>query len=130
MRQPALLRSLLPVFLIAPVLLLAACKSDQEKVVDFMAQGEEYVEEGKDKEAVIEYRNVLKIEPNNAVAHFALAKAYLRLGSLKDGYWELRESVRLRLRQTHKFRRRGHTHLFYDRARADESHEDLEQLLG
>ena len=74
---------------------LAACKSDSEKVADFLALGDGYAEEGQDREAVIEYRNVLQIAPNEAAAHWGLAQAYLRLGRLKDGYWELRESVRL-----------------------------------
>lgn len=72
-----------------------ACQSDPEKVAGFISVGDEYVEAGQDREAVIEYRNVLKIDPNHGGAHYGLAQAYLRLGRLKDGYWELRETVRL-----------------------------------
>lgn len=95
MRLSVVRQTCLLAFVILAVFSLAACKSDQEKVADFMAQGSELVEEEQDKEAVIAYRNVLKIDPNHSAAHFALARAYLRLGRLKDGYWELRESVRL-----------------------------------
>jgi Tfp pilus assembly protein PilF len=72
-----------------------ACQSDPEKVAGFMSVGDEYVEAEQDREAVIEYRNALKIDPNHGGAHYGLAQAYLRLGRLKDGYWELRETVRL-----------------------------------
>ncbi len=83
------------VLLAAIGLVLAACKSDTEKVADFLELGDEYAEQGQDREAVIEYRIVLQVAPNDPAAHWGLAQAYLRLGRLKDGYWELRESVRL-----------------------------------
>ena len=73
----------------------AACKSDDEKLADFMAGGDAAVEAEKYDEAVIEYRNVLQIDPNNAEAHYALARAYTALQQLKEAYWELHESVRL-----------------------------------
>jgi tetratricopeptide (TPR) repeat protein len=83
--------------LLAPVLalLLLACQSEEEKVASFLENGAAYVEAGSLNEAVIEYRNVLQIDPNNAEAHYALAKAYLELKRGKDAYWELSETVRL-----------------------------------
>jgi len=83
-----LLVALLAVFAIA-------CKSDEDKVGAFKAQAEAYAEEGMLKEAVIEYRNVLQIDPNDADAHRGLAAAYIQLGSVNDAYWELAEAIRL-----------------------------------
>ncbi len=75
--------------------LLIGCQSKEEKIATFMANGGVYVEAGSLKEAVIEYRNVLQLDPNNATAHHALAKAYLELKRGKEAYWELQETVRL-----------------------------------
>ena len=77
------------------LVVLVSCKSEEEQVADFLARGREHVEAKQDKEAVIEFRNVIKVDPNNAEGHYALAEAYLRQGQLKQGYWELRETVRL-----------------------------------
>lgn len=76
-------------------LFLAACESDEEKLAAFYSQGEAYAEEKKFQEAVIEYKNVLKIDPNHADAHYELAKAYMNLGRARDAYWEMSETVRL-----------------------------------
>ncbi len=79
-------------------LLLAAavaCQSDQAKIAEHMARGDEYAEQKKQAEAVIEYKSVLQLDPNHAPAHYALAKAYLRNNLAREGYWELRETVRL-----------------------------------
>ena len=75
--------------------LLLACQSDEEKIAVFLENGEAYVEEGALNEAVIEYRNVLQLDPNLAAAHYALAKAYLELKRGSEAYWEFSEAVRL-----------------------------------
>jgi tetratricopeptide (TPR) repeat protein len=53
------------------------------------------VKEKQYNEAIIEYKNVLQIDPNHAPAHYGLAKAYLQSNKLREGYWELRETARL-----------------------------------
>ena len=84
---------------IASVLLFAAlflgCQSDEEKLAEFFAKAQQYDEEEKYQEAVIEFKNVLKINPSHSEAHYALAKVYLKLGRARDAYWEMSETVRL-----------------------------------
>ncbi len=75
--------------------LVVACKTDKQKIEAFKEQAEAYVEEEKFREAVIEYRNVLQIDPNDVDAHRGLAKTYLQLGSVNDAYWEFSETIRL-----------------------------------
>ena len=74
---------------------LSGCSSDEEKRADFMKRGDEYLEAGQLEEAIIEYKNVLQIDPNAVKAHRKLADAYLNSERLKEGYWELSETVRL-----------------------------------
>jgi tetratricopeptide (TPR) repeat protein len=77
------------------LVLLAGCRSNEQLVAEHLKRGDEYQNDKKFAEAVIEYRNVLKIDPNQAAAHYALAKTLLQSGHAKEGFWELRETVRL-----------------------------------
>ena len=85
-------RLLILVLLLGP---FAGCQSDEAKLAEHMARGDEYAEQKKQAEAIIEYKSVLQLDPNHAAAHHALAKAYLRNRQMREGYWELRETVRL-----------------------------------
>jgi tetratricopeptide (TPR) repeat protein len=77
------------------VLWLGACQSDSDKVSQHLARGKEYVDAEKWAEAIIEYKNVLQIDPNSAEAHWQLSQAYLKSDKAREGFWELRETVRL-----------------------------------
>lgn len=74
---------------------LLACQDDQAKRAEHMQRAEAYVADKKLNEAIIEYKNVLQIDPNFAPAHYGLSKAYLQSNKLREGYWELRETARL-----------------------------------
>jgi tetratricopeptide (TPR) repeat protein len=91
MRLPKLQLSILALLLAGAV----ACQSDEAKLAQHMARGDEYTEAKKLAEAIIEYKSVLQIDPNHAPAHYGLAKAYLRNSQAREGFWELRETVRL-----------------------------------
>ena len=77
------------------LLALSGCKSDEQKREEHMARGDAYVEEEQWDEAIIEYKNVLQIDPNDAAAHFALSQAFLKSKQPRKAFWELRETVRL-----------------------------------
>jgi tetratricopeptide (TPR) repeat protein len=76
-------------------LLLAGCQSDEQKISQHLARGQEYLDGEKWAEAVIEYKNVLQIDPNQPEAHWKLSQAFLRSEKPREGFWELRETVRL-----------------------------------
>jgi len=82
-------------FLIFLLVGLAACQDDATRLQEHMTRGEDYVTEGRYEEAVIEFKSVLQIDPNDAKAHFGLAHAYFRVKKPREGFWELRETVRL-----------------------------------
>jgi len=71
------------------------CANDEERVESFLERGAAYVASGDDPEAIIEYKNVLQIDPEHPEAHEALSLAYLRVENPRDAYWEMSETVRV-----------------------------------
>ena len=88
----SLFRSIGLVFL---VLATVSCQSDEEKFAEHLSRGDAYFEEEQFAEAIIEYKNVLQLDPNAGEVHFKLSKAYMKQGKVREGFWELRETVRL-----------------------------------
>ncbi len=89
------MRRLSMILLSALALALVACQDDQAKLAQHLERGEQYIEEKKYAEAIIELKSALQIDPNHGGAHYKLAHAYFRTEKPRDGFWELRETVRL-----------------------------------
>ena len=85
--------------IIAPAvtaLLLAGCSRDPNvRKQKFFESGQRYVEQGKYKEAVVEFTNAIKIDPSYAEAHLQLADAYLQLHEGDRAFRELARTVEL-----------------------------------
>ena len=77
-------------------LLAQGCTRDPNvRKVKYLNSGKAYAAQGKEKEAIIQFSNAIKIDPHYAAAHFELAKAYLKSGSAMGTYSELRRTVDL-----------------------------------
>ncbi|MEZ4333552.1 MAG: tetratricopeptide repeat protein [Myxococcota bacterium] len=99
-RFSRLSRSLVSTWLAASLALvfavaLGGCADDADRIASFMKSGEDYVEKEKFDEAVIEFKNVLQIDPEHPGAHEALSLAYLQTEKPREAYWEMSETVRL-----------------------------------
>jgi Tfp pilus assembly protein PilF len=76
--------------------LLSGCFRDPNvRKHKYLESGQRYSAQGKDREAVIQFSNALKIDKNFADAHYALAQTYLHMGSLSAAYGELQRTVDL-----------------------------------
>ena len=73
----------------------AGCQDSEDQLDGFLEQGNAYLEDEQYEEAIIEFRNVLQIDPNNVEGHRNLSKAYFMTDQIQQGYWELSETVRL-----------------------------------
>lgn len=77
------------------------CHRDPNKVkLKYLQSGERYANEGKLKEASIQFANALKIDHNYGDAHYQLAKVYLKEGSYIPAYAELLRTVDLQPNNT------------------------------
>ncbi|MCL2660090.1 MAG: tetratricopeptide repeat protein [Acidobacteriaceae bacterium] len=88
----------LSVALAACVLLgsVAGCRRDpnvQKK--KFVESGEKYADQGKYKEALIQFQNALKIDRNYSEAYYQIAKVHLKTGLPMQAYAELSHAVDL-----------------------------------
>jgi tetratricopeptide (TPR) repeat protein len=68
------------------VLLWVGCDwiSPESKKTKHRERAASYFEKGQYSEALIEYKNVAQMEPNDADAHYRLALTYLKLGGLSN----------------------------------------------
>lgn len=83
------------VSVVAALCLVVGCQDASVKIQDHQEKGDAYVEAEQWPEAILEYKNVIDIDPNHADAHFGLAKAYLGQGDARKAFWELEDVVRL-----------------------------------
>jgi tetratricopeptide (TPR) repeat protein len=67
------------------IALISGCSAEAKKA-SHIAKGDKYFHEGKYKESIIEYKNVLQIEKNNPHATAQLGFAYFNLGDLKQAF--------------------------------------------
>lgn len=73
MSKPALILRLAAVCSLTVA--VAACASPEERKAKYLARGDAHLAAGRPADAVIEYRNALKIDPRFGVARFNLARA-------------------------------------------------------
>lgn len=74
----------------------AGCHRDPNKQKQrYLESGKRYADEGKTKEAAIQFSNALKVDHNFAEAHYQLSKVYLKQGAVLPAYQELRRTVDL-----------------------------------
>lgn len=72
--------------------------SPEKKIAKYRERAEHYVEKGQYPEAIIEYQNIVQLDPNNSDIHYKLALAHLKLGnipSLQGAFAELTRTVEL-----------------------------------
>ena len=67
-----------------PVLLILACGSPQERLAEHLRRATQYYEGEQWSEARIEFWNALKLDPDDAEAHFKLAETLVRLREFSD----------------------------------------------
>ncbi len=83
--------------LVGLLLFMAACTgTPQEKKAKHLERGDKYFQAGKYNEALIEYKNVIQIDPRDATGHYKVAVTYLKIGgiaNLRSGFAELTKTV-------------------------------------
>ncbi len=76
-------------------LLLAACTSPEERLAEHVERGDAYVEEERPADALLEFRNALKIQPDNAELHERIGDTLAAQGRPSEALEYYRQSDRL-----------------------------------
>lgn len=81
-------------------LILGGCDrfSPESKKAKHLEQGQTYFDKGQYREALIEFKNVVQLDPNDAATHYRLALTHLKLGgttNLQGAFAELSRTVAL-----------------------------------
>lgn len=77
------LRVFVPITL---ALVLAACDSPEERIAKHLDRAADLLEEGAPEKAILEFRNVLKIDANHAPAHFAIGEITEARGDVQTAF--------------------------------------------
>ncbi|MEM7644051.1 MAG: tetratricopeptide repeat protein, partial [Pseudomonadota bacterium] len=68
--------------------LLSACQSDEDRLVDYLTSAQELQAAGDMPRAMLQYRNALRIDPDNVEARSAVAAALLSQGDVRQAQFE------------------------------------------
>lgn len=90
---PTLL-GVLPFALSVAIVLGGCSKSPAELQKKYMSLGQHYLSEGKTNEAVIEFQNLLKVNPRSPQGHYWLGKAYLKKGWTAESMIQFRTAAK------------------------------------
>jgi tetratricopeptide (TPR) repeat protein len=94
MSRVALVRIIVILFLITA--LFTGCSRDPNvRKQKYLESGNRYRDEGKYREAAIQYANAVQVDPRFAEAHYQLGEAYLKLGNVIRAFQELSRAVDL-----------------------------------
>ena len=70
-------------------------RSNEEQFAQHVNRGDQYVQQGKFPEAVIEYKNAARAAPDDVSIHWKLAQAALRIKEFQTAFAELQRVVTL-----------------------------------
>jgi len=94
MSRSVAVRLLLVGFLV-PALFTACNRDPNVRKQKFLESGNRYRDQGKFREAAIQYANAVQVDPRFAEAHYQLGETYLRLKDYQRAYGELSRTVDL-----------------------------------
>jgi Tfp pilus assembly protein PilF len=69
------------------------CASKEEKEARHLERARQYVEKTEFKKAVIEFRNVVQLDPENDAAHYELGETYLKLQQGREAFQSFSRAV-------------------------------------
>src|ERR1017187_2986997 len=75
--------------------LLAGCRTPEQKKARFLATGNQLLEKKDYQRAALQFKNAVQLGPKDADAHYGLAQAYLALGGFQQAASELYKATEL-----------------------------------
>jgi len=82
-------------WLVAVMLLVACCTSPEERLAGHMERGEEFLRQSRTKEALLEFQNALKIQPEDAALHERIGEVLHSSSQFAEALEYYRQAYRL-----------------------------------
>src|SRR5687767_3383527 len=76
------------VWLLIPFLAVGCSRDPETRKASYMASGDRYLADSKLREAVVEYRNAVQVDPRFGLARLRLAETYAKLGDINKAFAE------------------------------------------
>ena len=92
---PSRRRLMSAALLVIVALLLAGCRTPEQKKARFLATGNQLLKKKDCQRAVLQFKNAVQLGPKDADAHYGLAQAYLALGGFRQAVAELYKAAEL-----------------------------------
>ncbi|SDY32953.1 Tfp pilus assembly protein PilF [Jannaschia faecimaris] len=73
---------------LAVALMVSGCKSEGERLSDYLTSGQSFAQQGDHARAVIQFRNALKIDPDHADSRAAIAASFMAQGDIRQAEQE------------------------------------------
>jgi len=70
-----------------------SCSGKEEKKARHLKRARQYVEKSELTKAVIEFRNVVQIDPADDTAHYELGEIYLKLNKVREAFQSFSRAV-------------------------------------
>ena len=102
------------------LLSLAACSSAQDRFARHLESAQKFLDAGQTKEALLELRSALQIDPKNADVNFRIAEVLANTGKYADAAFFYHETSRLDPKRIDAMLAEAKLVMFDDRARADQ----------
>jgi tetratricopeptide (TPR) repeat protein len=117
-------------FLLMLAFAALACDSQETRLAQHREKGDAFLAEKKWREAELEFKSALSVDPNSAEAHYGLALAYLGGKDPRRAYWELEETVRLDPKHVEARLRHGEFLLFGKKEELERAVEGADAVLA
>src|SRR5262252_7662267 len=76
--------------------MLSGCSRDPNvRKQKYFASGQQYFQQGKYREAAIQYSNAIQVDPRFADAHYQLGQTYIKLQQWVRAYQELSQTLEI-----------------------------------
>ena len=99
---------------------LAACSSEEQQFANYLERAKEFQQQGRGKEALVQLRSALQIDPRSAEANYRIAELLAKDNQPADAVFFFRETTRIDPTRTDAALAEAKLILFDDTARAEE----------
>ena len=88
-------KSLFVVVTCMVLVFILSCSDSNKQAGEYIKSARDYISKNEPESAIIEYRNAIKLEPDNDIPHFELAETYILLQRLTPAIKYYRLALKL-----------------------------------